>query len=66
MPMREELSAPGMRAAWQKRPTEPMWRQLAEIRRSPDLVVIIVLTAIGLSLSFCVELLPPSFLNIIG
>jgi hypothetical protein len=55
-----------MRAAWQKHPAEPKWRQIFEILRNPDLVVVVVLAAIGLAATICVALLSPSFLNIIG
>jgi|HubBroStandDraft_5_1064220.scaffolds.fasta_scaffold87098_3 hypothetical protein len=66
MPMRGELSAPTMRAAWQKQPAEPVWRQIFEILWSPDLIVVIALAALGLAATICVSLLSPSFANIIG
>jgi hypothetical protein len=66
MPMRGELSAPTMRAAWQKQPAEPKLRQIFEILWSPDLVVVVALAAIGLAASICMSLLSSSFLNAIG
>jgi hypothetical protein len=66
MPMRGELSAPSMRAAWQKQPAESVWRQVSEILWSPDLVVVVALTAIGLAATVCLLLLSPSFGNIAG
>lgn len=61
MPIRGELSASTMRAAWQKRPIEPVWRQVSEFLWSPDLIVVLVLCAIGLLATVCAALFSSSF-----
>jgi hypothetical protein len=61
MPMRGELSAPAMRAAWQKLPPEPAWRQISGILWSPDLLVIVAMIALGLVASICAAFFWPSF-----
>jgi hypothetical protein len=66
MPMRSELSAPAMRAAWQKRPAETAWRQASGILRSPDLIVIVAITATGLAATLFAAIFWPSFLNIVA
>jgi hypothetical protein len=55
-----------MRAAWQKQPAEPVWRQIFEILWSPDLFVVLTLAAIGLAATICMSLVSPSFANIMG
>lgn len=65
MPIKGELAAPAMRAAWQKRPIEPMWRQVFEILWNPDLIVVLVLCAIGLLATVCAALFSSSFVNLV-
>ena len=64
MPIRGELSAPAMRAAWQKRPIEPVWRQVFGILWNPDLIVVLALCAIGLLATVCAVLFSSFFVNI--
>lgn len=66
MPMRAELAAPTMRAAWQKQPAEPAWRQITGILRTPDMIVVLVVSALGLFASACAALFCSSFLDIIA
>jgi hypothetical protein len=63
MPIRGELPAPTMRAAWQKGAPEPRWSQVFDILWSPDLFVVLVLCAIGLSATVCALLFSSSFIN---
>jgi hypothetical protein len=58
-----ELSAPAMRAAWQKLPPEPAWRQICGILWSSDLFVIVAMSALGLVASICAAFFWPSFLE---
>jgi hypothetical protein len=64
--MRSELALPAMRPVWQKRPTESAWRQASEILRSPDLIVVVVMSVIGLFASVFAAVFWPSFLNIVA
>jgi hypothetical protein len=64
--MREALAAPAMRAAWQKQPPEPAWRQASGILRSPDLIAVLVLCAVGLLASVCAAFFLPSFIEIVA
>jgi hypothetical protein len=64
--MREALAVPAMRAAWQKQPPEPAWRQASGILRSPDLIAVFLLCAVGLLASVCAALLFPSFIDMVA
>jgi len=65
MPMRAELAAPTMRAAWQKQPDESSWLAVTDILRSPDLIVVVAMAAIGLFATIGAALFYPSFFDII-
>jgi hypothetical protein len=64
--MRGEISAPTMRTAWQKQPAEPAWRQVSGILWSPDLILVLAVSALGLFASVCAALFFSSFLDIVA
>jgi hypothetical protein len=66
MPMRGQLSAPAMGAAWQKQPAGPAWYQISEILLTPDLVVVLGVSMLGLLASISAALFSSSFLNVVG
>jgi hypothetical protein len=54
-----------MRAAWQKQPDESAWLAVTDILRSPDLIVVVAMAAIGLFATIGAALFYPSFFDII-
>jgi hypothetical protein len=55
-----------MRTAWQKQPAEPAWRQVSGILWSPDLILVLAVSALGLFASVCAALFFSSFLDIVA
>jgi hypothetical protein len=59
MPMRGELSIPAMRAGRAVPAVDLGWHRALDALRSPELRVVIVISAIGLLLAFCLTQLLP-------
>jgi hypothetical protein len=55
-----------MRAAWQKQPAEPAWRQITGILRTPDMIVVLAVSALGLVASVCAALFCSTFFDIVA
>jgi hypothetical protein len=59
MPMRGELLIPAMSTGQRMRPAESTWLQVFGIFRSPDLAVVVVISAISIVASLSLALLFP-------